>query len=170
MNKPVPLASFRVPPGMVGATLDLHGCEPVTALVPADRLEDVLAGVERALGLDAADRGSTRTHCRLRGQLRAHLRRAQRTRDDATLAGLGPVALWLAFNHPEQGGAVRRQVSEALRRGEGGQITVASNRRSLWGFAVAGEFVDLGGVMDAMPAGLDGTLAWERPAARERRH
>ena len=80
------------------------------------------------------------------------------------------MALWLALNHPEQGDAVRRQVSEALCRGDGAQITVASNRRRLWSFAVAGEFVDLGGVMDAMPAGLDGTLALERPLPPARRH
>lgn len=169
MSKPVPLSAFRVPAGMVGLTLDLHGCDPATVLVAADRLEEVLAVMERAFGLDAADRGSTRTHCRLRGQLRARFRRAQRSRDEAALAGLGPVALWLAFNHPEQGGAVRRQASEALRRGGGAQVTVASNRNGLWGFAVAGEFVDLGGLLDAVP-GLDGTLAWERPLAPARRH
>ena len=78
MTKPIPLDGFRVPPGQVGATLDLHGCWPVTALVEAARLEEVLAAVERCFGLDPADRGSTRTHCRLRGQLRARLRRTQR--------------------------------------------------------------------------------------------
>ena len=66
-------------------------------MVAADRLEVVLAGVEWALGLDPADRGSTRTHCRLRGQLRARLRRAQRARDDAALSGLGPVAWERAY-------------------------------------------------------------------------
>ncbi len=169
MTKPVPPASFRVPAGMVGVTLDLHGCRPATVMVEAARLEEVLATTERVFGLSPADRGSTRTHCRLRTQLRAHLRRAQRTRDDETLSELAPVALWLAFNHPEQAAAVRRQASAALARGEGAQLTVACNRRGLWGFAVAGRFVDLAGVMEGMPA-LGGTVAWERPTAPERRH
>ena len=170
MTTTADLATFRAPPGSVAMTLDLHKCEPVTIVVPADCLVALMAGVEDSLPTLTTTTGVAR-HLHLRSYLQQGLRRAQRAGSERNQETLGLLALWLALNHPDAASAMRQQVAEQLRLFGRAHVTIACNRRQAWGFALADQFASLGAALSTMgqqPA--DTTVAWARPLAERVQH
>lgn len=162
----VPLSDFRVPDGQIAITLDLHGMDhPVSVQFGVDLIESGLQKTEQSLKLKPSDRRSPSVHVNLRNSIQAGL---QSGADDQAVQGVGFVALWLALNHPRSSDEMRRKVSEELRKSGRAHITITSDEKKTWGFALAPAYVDLSQAMSAVRPGDDGVTIVADDPGKER--
>jgi hypothetical protein len=104
---------FRAPEGTIALTLDVEGALFTTALLNAADIVDLVDRVDQfVVGQDY--------HSLARSLARQVLRAAhQLVCQDAkleVLCAVGPVAVWSALNHPQQGTGMRRALSDMLAR------------------------------------------------------
>lgn len=147
----VPISAFRVPGGMIGVTLDVHECPRFSVALPVEAIEGALRDTEQNFKLTPKHRSDPATHVRIRNAIAEALKSLQPDKDNAMLQGIGITALWLALNHPTGGNSIRAQVAEELRRKGKAHITVSSDQRKTWAFALADQFVDMEKLMEAAP-------------------
>lgn len=145
----MPLSAFRVPDGKVAMMLRLHGTRCTTAVIGVADLDPLLDAFEGGMELDVTDRADCRTHVQVRELLRQHVEQG----DDADIEVRIAAAFWLALNYPHASTTMRTQVAASMRTQNRAQITIMSDHRQLWSFAVSERPVGLEAVMAATPVG-----------------
>lgn len=145
----IPLSAFRVPDGKIAMTLMLSGMRCVTGVIGVADLDFHLNAFEAGMELETADRANPHTHAQMRELLRQHMERA----DDADMRVCVAAAFWLALKHPHGGVTMRAQVAAFMKVQNRAQITITSDRRQLWSFAVSERPVMTEAIMAAIPVG-----------------
>jgi len=145
----VPLAAFRVPDGKIAMTLKLHGTKCMTATIGVGDLDLRLSRFEIGTGIDAADRASRRTYAQICELLGQYLERGE----DADMSTCVAAGFWLALNHPHASATMRMQVAAFIRMHNRVQVTITSDHRRLWSFAVSERPAMPEAVMAMMPIG-----------------
>jgi hypothetical protein len=155
----IPLSDFKVPGGKLAITVALHGMNhPISLVFDPAVIDKLLASVEKIFKLTASDRSNPQAQARLRELTQKALEmltgeNGAPAEGDRPLEGSTGPLLWLALNHYERADTIRGSVASALRRTGKACITIQSDERRTWGFAVADQFVDMAGAMALMPEG-----------------
>jgi hypothetical protein len=153
----IPLSAVRAPAGELVVTAHLHGmAQPVSIVIDLAAVDDLLAEVEQTLELKTSGRRDPWVHMRLRDVARRALvmlaqRKGETERRDRAAKGTMGSLLWLALNHYERADEMRSAVASAVRRGGNACITIQSDGRRVWGFAVSDQFVDMEKAMKLVP-------------------
>lgn len=145
----IPLSAFRVPDGKVAMTVRLHGTRCMTAFIGVADWDPCRSAFEAGMEMDVADRADCRTHAQVRELLKQDMERG----DDDDMAACVAAAFWLALNHPHASATMRTQVAASMRTQNRAQITITSDHRQLWSFAVSERPVTPDAIMAATPVG-----------------
>src|SRR4051794_28273273 len=123
---------YRVPAGHVAVTLDFPPLAPSPVAIKATKLVDVLNRLDLAfVGVPY-------------GSVLARFRRDfRRLKHGKVMPGLELLPFWLAFRYPTGADAVKRAISDELRRTGRAHITVHAGVECGVAIAVAAGFVDL---------------------------
>lgn len=159
-RNPGPVQDFQVPQGLIGITLDVQGVAPVTCLMSAMDVTDVVVGIQR----DMSNR-KLNYHSAVRAIAEMFLR-AKHAHDDTALQRIGSLGFWSAMYHPDAGAIMRSKVSDALRDHGRAHLSWQFSSAGL-AIALADKFVELSGVIACAPR--DRVLACVDPNDRARR-
>lgn len=135
-----PVEDFRVPGGKVAITVDVQGEDPSTVMFDADKIADMMKGVEQVIGRSSY-------YPMVRG-LAAEFAACKRKGADITGVGIG--ILWSALYHPRSGKEMREGVSRDLREKGRAHITWQVTDDGL-AMSLADQFVDMGNLVAAAP-------------------
>jgi hypothetical protein len=123
---------FHVPPGHVAVTLDFAPRPPSTVAIEATKLVDVLNRLDTAFTGIPYDR-----------VLAMFGRDFHKLKHGKAMPDLELVPFWLAFRYPTGADAVKRAVSDELRRSGSAHVTIHAGVECGVAIAVAAGFVDL---------------------------
>ena len=128
----------RAAPGWVGVALLVPGAGTSVVAFRADRIERLMADVERSLRMTPQARDNPGTHAALWRAVLDLARIVSRQGDLGARERLGRHALWLALNAP--GGEVRRRFDALLRDGLPPHVTLSAQPPGLWHCAIGTRF------------------------------
>jgi hypothetical protein len=159
----IPVSEFRVAEGMVALTLDVHGVNPITMSVEASKLDENLRAFEPTIDPTGKGRRDWSEYAQILSLVATGLRQVNANGgNNRATEGVCWAGLWCAFNHPKMGDAMKRQVSEAIRRTGKAHITLALDARGVLGLALADKFAELTPILNAADASEPVVLAVQR--------
>jgi hypothetical protein len=128
-----PASDYRVPPGKVALTFDVHGRDPSTISINADTLSDLVDRTDNLVrGMSYQDVLHT---------LSATIKAADAGDDAAWNATI--IGYWLALRHPAGGVEMAARLADALAIDGRAHITMHASRERGIAFALGDRFCDL---------------------------
>ena len=132
-REPGPAEDFIAPVGTVAITLDIANAAPVTCLINAAKITDIMTQISKF--------SATMSYYSIVRLLVDMFLAASRSDADLTWIGLG--AAWTALHHPKSGSVMRTKVATALRKDGKAHISWRFDPTAGLFMALAEGFVDL---------------------------
>jgi hypothetical protein len=140
--EPIPIENLKVKAGQFIATIDIVDCDPLSVIIPIDKLAQLIAAGHQVHGAPARD---DRAACYLLFRGLVTLFRDEPDKRDGAAVAMAA----MAFRHPTAGKKLVRGVSAAIAKDGAAHMSISADPRGGLAITLGSRFADLRSVRDA---------------------